>query len=173
MGSHQKDFCATCIVSIFCGSVCVVGWRVIEMLSGAKLNFLSCHPPPLSLPPFLPLFFFTSLSFPPPHVRNARSRLEFSFQPVFPLPLPVCLSPRWLSLRLSVFFTLFLSPPLHVQTCSLLYVRAHFELWANSSQPMYVSGESYVHLKGRALGGNAMLEVKSVSMWEQTVPNCC
>lgn len=102
-------------VDILCKRLC--GWPSgIEMLSGAKLNFLSCHPPPPLLPslpsPIPPSFFFslpTSLSFPPPHVRNARSRLEFSFQPVFPLPPAVCLSPCWLSLCL--YLVSFSLPP--------------------------------------------------------------
>lgn len=98
--------------------LCECRWLVgIEILSGAKLNFLSCHPPPLlpslpsPIPPsfFLCLSFSLSLFFPAHHVRNARSRLEFSFQPVFPLPLLGCLSMCWLYLSLGLYLV-FLSP---------------------------------------------------------------
>lgn len=68
-------------VDILCERLCGC-LSGIEMLSGAKLNFLTYHSLLFlpSLPsPIPPSFFFTSLSYPPPHVRNARSRLEFFF----------------------------------------------------------------------------------------------
>lgn len=99
--------------------LCECRWLAgIEILSGAKLNFLSCHPPalfpslPSPIPPsffLLPFFLSLSLFFHAHHVRNARSRLEFSFQPVFPLPLLVCLSMSWLYLSLGLYLV-FLSP---------------------------------------------------------------
>lgn len=50
MGSQQKCSCSTRPAPIVCERL--RSWQdAIEMLPGAKLNFVSCRPPPLSLHP--------------------------------------------------------------------------------------------------------------------------
>ena len=125
--SPKGLLCHSHSVDILCECLC--GWLSgIEMLSGAKLNFLSCHPPPFlpSLPsPISPSFFLhLSLSFPPPHVRNARSRFSSS---------SACLSFTVLSLSLCLYLvSLSLSMFRPVLFCTS-------ELILDSLQPMLVS----------------------------------
>lgn len=105
--------------------LCECRWLVgIEILSGAKLNFNLSPSSSFPLSPFphsslfFPLPFSLTLFFPAHHVRNARSRLEFSFRPVFPLPLLVCLSVCCLILSLGLYLVF---PPLALSPCSDLF----------------------------------------------------
>lgn len=127
MGSHQKYFCAARMVSILCAKR-PPRLPGIEMLSGAELDFLSCHLPSLPSSPFIPpsLFlcspFCLSPFFPAPHVRNAGSRSEFSARPVFPLPPSGCLSVSRCVGRVCLLVFIFVSPvSLRVQTCFAFY----------------------------------------------------
>lgn len=141
-------------VDILCERLCgcLLG---IEMLSGAKLNFLTYHSllfSPLSLPPSLPLFSSPlSLSYPPPHVRNARSRLEFFFSTSLS-------SSSVFQCAVSLSFPCSSLPP-----CSDLFSFVRQSSFCTLSQLIaaYVSErESYVHVKGRAvcvcLSGNKL-----------------
>lgn len=113
--------------------LCECRWLAgIEILSGAKLNFLSCHPPalfpslPSPIPPsFFLLPFFLSLTLLP---CTPCKECKITFGVFFSTSLSsssACLS--FNELAVSVSWSLSCFPlSLHVQTCSFLYVRARF-----------------------------------------------
>lgn len=140
--------------------MCICGWLSgIEMLSGAKLNFLSCHPPPLlfsgyplSHPPFHPLFS-SSLS---PHPSTPCKECKITFGVFFSTSLS---SSSALSVCLSRCLYLVCRSP---SPCSDLFSFIRQYSFSTLSQLItaYVCGcESYAHSKGSAFSRNAMSEV--------------
>lgn len=151
MGSHQKDFCATCVVSIFSVSVWLAVGYWNAVWRQVKLSLLSPSSP-LSLPPSLP-FFLASL---PPALHptlGMQHHFEFSYQPVFP---PLSLSLSFLCILHSL-----------VQTCPLLYVILHFEPTHNS---LYMQTRKLGTFERQGFRWECHVRSKQ-RVWKQTLVN--
>ena len=178
--SPKGLLCHLHCVDIFCVSVCVCVCvpSSIEMLSGAKLNFFSCHPPPPphpSLPsPIPPSYFFSSLS------------LSSTLHPMWGMQDHVCsflFNQSFLFLGLSAFhfacslavLTSFLSLSLSLPACSDLFSFVRQGTFWTLSQltAARVPVRKLCAFERQGFGWECRGGCKNVSSWEQTVPNCC